>query len=194
MMPVLQSSPDSVWYTFNMVSGRYLTNGGHQWNAQNPNYDPGPLPPPKPPRQRKATGSGSHNGDQIAKETETTTWKPRRMGKDGQTHNSYQRSDQQRGPPRGPPRKHTIQGTASRIGSSAPHPSQSARGGGQRYHPRRENHPHNHRSLALPDRPQQAARGATIPATSTELSRPSISTSGENTTVPNTQIRTAAAS
>ncbi|KAF8887964.1 ribonuclease H-like domain-containing protein [Gymnopilus junonius] len=47
----LPYSSDSAWYSFNMVSGRFLTSDGLHWNAKNPYYDPGPPPLRKPPRQ-----------------------------------------------------------------------------------------------------------------------------------------------
>ncbi|KAF9014995.1 ribonuclease H-like domain-containing protein [Cyathus striatus] len=40
--------PDSVYYTFDAVRGRLCEPSGAQWYARNPNYDPGPPPPPKP--------------------------------------------------------------------------------------------------------------------------------------------------
>ncbi|PPQ90406.1 hypothetical protein CVT25_014924 [Psilocybe cyanescens] len=63
MIPLLQDPPESVWYSFNLVSGRLLNSDGFSWHAHNPNYDPGPPPPrvPREPRSADNQDAESHN-------------------------------------------------------------------------------------------------------------------------------------
>ena len=55
MISSLTSPPNSIWYTFSFVSGYFVDVEGFHWQANNPTYDPGPLPPPRPPRESKHT-------------------------------------------------------------------------------------------------------------------------------------------
>lgn len=54
-MSSLPTPPERVWYSFDAVNGRLCKKDGTQWYAENPNYDPGPLPPPRLPREVKAS-------------------------------------------------------------------------------------------------------------------------------------------
>ncbi|KAF5355649.1 hypothetical protein D9756_004211 [Leucocoprinus leucothites] len=57
MLPAVSPQPEPSCYTFDTTDGRlYIPFGGAAWRAFNPNYDPGPPPPPrepKPPKQNK---------------------------------------------------------------------------------------------------------------------------------------------
>lgn len=44
-----------MWYSFDVVDGHPRDPDGIQWHAFNPDYDPGPLPPPRLPREVKAS-------------------------------------------------------------------------------------------------------------------------------------------
>ena len=55
LLPSLPTPPERVWYAFDAVNGRLCKKDGSQWNAENPNYDPGPPPPPRLPREIKAS-------------------------------------------------------------------------------------------------------------------------------------------
>lgn len=50
-MPV---QPRSGWFTFNYASGHMQDEEGFPWQPLNPNYDPGPSPPPREPREGDA--------------------------------------------------------------------------------------------------------------------------------------------
>lgn len=43
------------WYSFDIVDGQPCKQDGTQWHPFNPNYDPGPPPPPRLPREVKAS-------------------------------------------------------------------------------------------------------------------------------------------
>lgn len=47
--------PKAVYYTFDAVRGRLCEPSGAQWSAYNPNYDPGPPPPPRFPKASNVT-------------------------------------------------------------------------------------------------------------------------------------------
>ncbi|KAF9535507.1 ribonuclease H-like domain-containing protein [Crepidotus variabilis] len=47
MVPLMETTPQPSWYTFNILSGSLCTDSGLPWHAENPNYDPGPMPPPR---------------------------------------------------------------------------------------------------------------------------------------------------
>jgi hypothetical protein len=55
LLPLLPTPPDREWYSFDLVDGQLCKQDGTQWHPENPNYDPGPLPPPKLPREVKAS-------------------------------------------------------------------------------------------------------------------------------------------
>lgn len=54
-LPLLPTPPEREWYAFDAVDGQLRRQDGTQWYAENPNYDPGPPPPPKLPREVKAS-------------------------------------------------------------------------------------------------------------------------------------------
>lgn len=72
-MPLLPTPPERAWYSFNAVNGRLCQQDGTQWHAENPNYDPGPLPPPRLPKEVKASmiitadSNAESNGEPSAK-------------------------------------------------------------------------------------------------------------------------------
>lgn len=47
--------PEREWYSFDAINGQLCRQDGTQWHGENPNYDPGPPPPPKLPREIKAS-------------------------------------------------------------------------------------------------------------------------------------------
>lgn len=47
-MPV---QPKTIWFTFKYTSAYMQDEEGFPWQPQNPNYDPGPQPPPREPRE-----------------------------------------------------------------------------------------------------------------------------------------------
>lgn len=47
MLSSMESTPEPSWYTCNILSGFLCTPAGLPWTPENPNYDPGPQPPPK---------------------------------------------------------------------------------------------------------------------------------------------------
>jgi len=55
LLPLLPTPPKSVWYSFDVVNGQLCQRDGTQWHPFNPNYDPGPPPPPRLPREVKAS-------------------------------------------------------------------------------------------------------------------------------------------
>jgi hypothetical protein len=55
LLPLLLTPPERGWYSFDAVNGRLCRQNGTQWHAENPNYDPGPPPPPRLPREVKAS-------------------------------------------------------------------------------------------------------------------------------------------
>ena len=70
LLPLLPTPPERGWYSFDAVNGRLCRQDGTQWYAENPNYDPGPPPPPKLPREVKASmiitteSNAENNGEQ----------------------------------------------------------------------------------------------------------------------------------
>jgi len=54
-LPLLPTPPEREWYSFDAVNGQLCRQDGSQWYAENPNYDPGPPPPPRLPREIKAS-------------------------------------------------------------------------------------------------------------------------------------------
>ncbi|KAF9452541.1 ribonuclease H-like protein [Macrolepiota fuliginosa MF-IS2] len=75
IMPSVSPQPNLRCYSFDTVRGRLCEPSGATWRAFNPNYDPGPLPPPrepKPPKPRKpatdtATEPSNHAIASIAR-------------------------------------------------------------------------------------------------------------------------------
>ena len=55
LLPLLPTPPERRWYSFDAVNGRLCQQDGTQWHAENPNYDPGPPPPPRLPKEVKAS-------------------------------------------------------------------------------------------------------------------------------------------
>jgi len=55
LLPLLPTPPERGWYSFDAINGRLCRQDNTQWHAENPNYDPGPSPPPRPPREVKAS-------------------------------------------------------------------------------------------------------------------------------------------
>ena len=45
----MPSPPDVTWYSFSIFNGNLCDGQGVPWEAKNPNYDPGPPPPPRDP-------------------------------------------------------------------------------------------------------------------------------------------------
>ncbi|KAF8971509.1 ribonuclease H-like domain-containing protein [Flammula alnicola] len=60
MVSALQT-PERVWFSFNLVSGQLLTPDGFVWHPVNPNYDPGPPPPPRVPREKTDNDTGTES-------------------------------------------------------------------------------------------------------------------------------------
>lgn len=54
MSKLMATSPKAVYYTFDAVRGRLCEPSGMHWSAFNPDYDPGPPPPPKIPKPPRA--------------------------------------------------------------------------------------------------------------------------------------------
>jgi len=48
MMPLMPSLPKAAWYSFNVHRGNLCTDDERLWVPENPAYDPGPLPEPRP--------------------------------------------------------------------------------------------------------------------------------------------------
>ena len=68
-MPLLPTPPEPEWYTFNAIDGLLCKQDGTEWHPSNPNYDPGPPPPPKLPREVKVSmliTAESSNGEPSA--------------------------------------------------------------------------------------------------------------------------------
>ena len=55
LLPLLPTPANRWWYSFNAIDGQLCQQDGTQWHAENPNYDPGPPPPPRLPREVKAS-------------------------------------------------------------------------------------------------------------------------------------------
>lgn len=87
LLPLLPTPPDREWYSFDLVDGQLYKQDGTQWQAENPNYDPGPLPPPKLPKEVKASMIITEsNGDTSNNENRFQRRKARRNSKPDQTH------------------------------------------------------------------------------------------------------------
>ena len=56
MAQAMTTIPNVSCYTFDFVRGRLCEPSGKLWFAHNPDYDPGPPPPPKLPEPPKASG------------------------------------------------------------------------------------------------------------------------------------------
>ena len=73
LLPLLPTPPQRGWYSFDAINGRLCRQDGTQWYAENPNYDPGPPPPPRLPREIKASmiittkpnADSENNGEQL---------------------------------------------------------------------------------------------------------------------------------
>lgn len=52
-MHLMTITPKTEYYTFACIRGSLRNPSGALWFPYNPNYDPGPLPPPKPMGERK---------------------------------------------------------------------------------------------------------------------------------------------
>ncbi|EKM83455.1 hypothetical protein AGABI1DRAFT_32248 [Agaricus bisporus var. burnettii JB137-S8] len=65
MMPSLVTQPHARCYSFDSVRGRLCDLSGSTWQPSNPNYDPGPPPPPREPKPLqslpKNENTGRHN-------------------------------------------------------------------------------------------------------------------------------------
>ncbi|KAF8807243.1 ribonuclease H-like protein [Phlegmacium glaucopus] len=55
LLPLLPTHPKRMWYSFDVVDGQLCQPDGTRWHAFNPDYDPGPPPPPRLPREVKAS-------------------------------------------------------------------------------------------------------------------------------------------
>ncbi len=53
MITLMQTPPEATWYSFSNIAGFLCNDDGLPWYPNNPNYDPGPLPPPKPPTEEQ---------------------------------------------------------------------------------------------------------------------------------------------
>jgi hypothetical protein len=79
LLSSLPTPPELAWYSFDAVNGQLCRQDGTQWHAENPNYDPGPPPPPKLPREIKASMIIKvESNAEPNKELEPSTTKPRK--------------------------------------------------------------------------------------------------------------------
>jgi len=86
LLPLLPTLPERGWYAFDAVNGQLSQQDGTQWNAENPNYDPGPAPPPRLPREVKASMIiTAESNAESNKEIEPSATKARK------TENRFQR-------------------------------------------------------------------------------------------------------
>ncbi|KAF8168276.1 ribonuclease H-like domain-containing protein [Crassisporium funariophilum] len=69
MLPSLPSPPERDWYSFNLIAGQLVDQNGSHWRAYNPNYDPGPLPPPRLPREINASMITSDQSSPAAQDS-----------------------------------------------------------------------------------------------------------------------------
>ena len=53
LMQLMEITPKAEYYTFACIRGSLRNTSGDLWFPNNPNYDPGPLPPPRPMGERK---------------------------------------------------------------------------------------------------------------------------------------------
>ncbi|TFK41333.1 ribonuclease H-like domain-containing protein [Crucibulum laeve] len=60
MAKSMAAIPESVCYTFDSVRGRLCEPTGMQWHPRNPNYDPGPPPPIRAPKEPKVANVTVH--------------------------------------------------------------------------------------------------------------------------------------
>jgi hypothetical protein len=71
MLPLLSPQPEAKCYTFDAVGGRlYVPFGQTIWQPSNPDYDPGPLPPPREPRPQKIPNSEEHPPTESSDQTQ----------------------------------------------------------------------------------------------------------------------------
>ncbi|TFK57491.1 ribonuclease H-like protein [Heliocybe sulcata] len=69
MADAIEPKPLEVYYTFDVSQGRLYDPGSKSlpWSPMNPNYDPGPLPPPKEKKDRKdRKPRAPRNGQSVA--------------------------------------------------------------------------------------------------------------------------------
>jgi len=93
LMSSLPTLPERVWYAFDAVNGWLCKKDGTQWLAENPNYDPGPPPPPRLPREVKASMIiTAESNAELNKELEPSATKARK------NENRYQRRRRDRSP------------------------------------------------------------------------------------------------
>ncbi|KAF8624811.1 hypothetical protein AX15_005698 [Amanita polypyramis BW_CC] len=61
MMGKMTIAPKTEFYAFDCIEGRLCKASGEDWFPENPHYDPGPLPPPNPPREKNGRRSRNKN-------------------------------------------------------------------------------------------------------------------------------------
>ncbi|KAG6834765.1 hypothetical protein H0H93_007548 [Arthromyces matolae] len=66
MAKALHRVPKTIYYTFNAVRGNLCDFSGEHWNCRNPDYDPGPPPPPKLPKPPTARDIRRANARSLA--------------------------------------------------------------------------------------------------------------------------------
>jgi len=88
LLPLLPTPPDRGWYAFDVIDGQLCQQDGTQWHAENPNYDPGPLPPPRLPREVKASMiiTAESNGEPPATKTRKDRYQHRKSRKPEQNY------------------------------------------------------------------------------------------------------------
>ena len=61
MMVSMSPKPLAKYYSFDSIRGYPRDPSGAAWQAFNPNYDPGPLPPPREPRSQNQNKTSDLN-------------------------------------------------------------------------------------------------------------------------------------
>jgi len=161
MKALLQDPPESVWYSFNLISGQLMTSDGHQWHANNPNYDPGPPPPPRLPREAADTSGAEAPNDTQSKSGANPHWKNKwdhrfRQSPGPNQHGHRPRNSMQTNP-------HDVQVHTGGASASGSNQYQAKRG--HHHHHSLNNNDHNRGPYTpyLPARGTQAQPNGVLP-------------------------------